>query len=93
MRLDILVRQHPRSHQELQPARLGMVRPILGPPQKIAFGHHADQIARRIDHRQPADLLLKQQTDDMTDGRIQIDGDDRLCHHIARFHDETSLHV
>jgi hypothetical protein len=74
------------SEQNLEPARAPSLGADFGAPQEIAFGHDADQLAGRIHHRQPADVIAKHGGGSLGDRGFGPDRDDLAGHDLMGTH-------
>ena len=53
---------------------------------EIALGDDADELARRVDHGKPADVLLQHGVGGIDDRGLGCDGDDRPGHDLVGAH-------
>src|SRR5207245_3575974 len=90
VRLDILSRDPPGSHQNFEPARAAPLGPCLAAAQEITFGQDSYHLAFIVQYREAADAVLQHQLNGLCDGATPSDSDDVAGHDIRGIHQAAS---
>jgi hypothetical protein len=75
-----------RANQEPQPPAALSLRPDFRTANEIALRNDADQLARRVDDRQSADVMLQHCFRRLDDGRFGANRDDLTGHDVMGAH-------
>ena len=73
---DIVLRHAAGAEHEFKPSRPPPFGADFAAAEKIAFGHHTDQLPFRIDHRQAADAIAQHCARGLQNRRLCCNGND-----------------
>ena len=83
---DIVLRHAAGAEHEFKPSRPPSFGADFAAAEKIAFGHHTDQLPFRIDHRQAADAIAQHCARGLQNRRLCCNGNDIRSHDVADLH-------
>jgi hypothetical protein len=77
-----------RAEKVLKPTRPFLLGTDLRTSQKVAFRNDADELARCIEHGQPAHMIFEHLVRGLEKGRLGQHGEGVTSHDLVRAHDD-----